>query len=95
MSKVSKNNNLEKLNGPGRGRPKGSKNVATKAMKDCILGAFEKGGGEDWLVQQMIEEPVAFMSLMKSVLPKDINADIKNHISITQIIRRVIDPSND
>jgi hypothetical protein len=53
----------------GQGRPKGSKNKATKALKDMILGALSDVGGQKYLERQAIENPVAFMSLIGKVLP--------------------------
>ena len=60
---------------PGRGRPKGSSNKNTKALKDMILGALDRGGGEDWLLLQMTEEPVAFIGLISKVLPMQVTGE--------------------
>jgi hypothetical protein len=63
----------------GPGRPKGSVNVATRLLKDCILMAGEQAGGKEgmtgYLRQQAIENPVAFMALLGRVLPTQIAAD--------------------
>jgi hypothetical protein len=56
-------------NTSGQGRPKGSKNKATKALKDMILGALSDVGGQQYLARQAEENPVAFMSLIGKVLP--------------------------
>jgi len=70
----------------GRGRPKGSPNKATKALKDMILGALDDAGGQDYLRRQSIENPTAFMTLIGKVLPMSINADVKAEMGVT--IRR-------
>ena len=70
----------------GRGRPKGSPNKATKALKDMILGALDDAGGQDYLRQQSIENPTAFLTLIGKVLPMSINADVKGEMGVT--IRR-------
>jgi hypothetical protein len=51
------------------GRAKGTPNVATKELKDMILGALDNAGGIEYLHTQAILNPVAFMSLVGRVLP--------------------------
>lgn len=70
----------------GKGRIKGVPNKATKALKDMILGALDDAGGQDYLRQQSIENPTAFMTLIGKVLPMSINADVKGEMGVT--IRR-------
>lgn len=57
---------------PGPGRPKGSQNKVTKALKDMILGALDEAheeGGIAYLKQQAKDNPTAFLSLVGRVLP--------------------------
>lgn len=61
---------------PGQGRPKGVTNKVTANVKDCILQAFHKAGGVDYLVEQSQKNPVAFMSLVGKVVPTEIVADV-------------------
>lgn len=53
----------------GKGRPKGSRNKATTALKDMILQALDQKGGVDYLVTQAEENPTAFLTLVGKVLP--------------------------
>ena len=69
----------------GKGRPKGSPNKATKALKDMILGALDDAGGQDYLRRQSIENPTAFMTLIGKVLPTTINADVNGEMKTTVI----------
>lgn len=69
----------------GKGRPKGSQNKATKALKDMILGALDDAGGQDYLRRQSIENPTAFMTLIGKVLPTTINADVHGEMKTTVI----------
>ena len=69
----------------GKGRPKGSQNKATKALKDMILGALDDAGGQDYLRRQSIENPTAFMTLIGKVLPTTINADVNGDLKTTVI----------
>ena len=60
------------------GRPKGAKTKTTTALKDMILGALAKAGGEAYLHQQATKNPTAFLTLVGRVLPlqlKDGGAD--------------------
>lgn len=67
------------LPGPGPGRPKGSQNKTTALLKDAILLAATKAGGDDgiagYLEVQAKANPTAFMSLLGKVLPMQIAGD--------------------
>ena len=58
--------------GPGPGRPKGTKNKLQTDVKNMILTALNKAGGADYLEKQAHENPVAFMTLVGKVLPKQV-----------------------
>jgi len=64
------------------GRGKGTVNKVTKELKDMILGALADVGGQDYLAQQAIENPGAFMSLVGKVLPKDLNIQADATINV-------------
>ncbi len=56
----------------GKGRKKGVPNKVTKAVKEMILAALDKAGGEDYLVEQSEKNPTAFLTLVGKVLPLDV-----------------------
>lgn len=56
----------------GKGRPKGSQNKATAAIKDMILQALDKKGGVEYLASQADQNPVAFMGLLGKVMPMQV-----------------------
>ncbi len=61
-----------------KGRPKGSRNKTTTALKDIILQALANAGGVAYLEKQAEDNPNAFMALVGRVLPlqvKDGGAD--------------------
>ena len=73
---------MGKKPGPPKGTPKvpnsggsrkGKPNLMTKALKDMILGALNRAGGEDWLLEQAQVNPAAFMTLIGKILPSDVN----------------------
>jgi len=68
---------------PGPGRPKGIPNRTTTALKDMILNALDKSGGESYLVQQAAMNPVAFMSLIGKVLPMQVTGENGGAITVT------------
>jgi len=47
----------------------------TKELKEMILGALDKSGGEDYLVEQAKENPNAFLTLVGKVLPLTVRGD--------------------
>lgn len=59
----------------GKGRQKGVPNKMTKALKEMILGALERAGGEDYLLEQAQTNPSAFMTLVGKVLPTTLAGD--------------------
>jgi hypothetical protein len=67
------------------GRPKGSLNKNTKALKDMILAALSKLGGEDYLVALGRENSSAFTSLVGKVLPTTLAASDSDGGASTQI----------
>lgn len=56
----------------GRGRPLGALNKHTGAVKEMILAALDKVGGADYLAEQAVKQPVAFMTLVGKVLPMQV-----------------------
>lgn len=61
------------VSGNPSGKPKGAANHLTRDLKDMILGALQDGGGQDWLRQQMTENPVAFMTLVGKIVPTEMH----------------------
>lgn len=56
----------------GKGRPKGSVNKTTGAVKEMILAALDRAGGAEYLLTQSRENPTAFMTLVGKVLPMQV-----------------------
>ena len=59
----------------GKGRPKGSSNKNTAALKDMILGALAQAGGQDYLARQSEANPGPFLALVGKVLPLQLTGD--------------------
>lgn len=56
----------------GKGRVKGVPNKITGDLKEMILGALSDAGGRQYLQQQAIKNPAAFLSLIGRVLPMQV-----------------------
>ena len=61
----------------GKGRKKGVPNKTTKAVKEMILAALSELGGEEYLIAQGKENPVAFMTLLGRIIPSEVKMDTK------------------
>jgi hypothetical protein len=51
------------------GRAKGTPNKVNAAVKEAIVGAFNKVGGESYLVKVAESDPRAFCALLGKVMP--------------------------
>lgn len=51
------------------GRPAGSKNKLNVALRELVLGALERAGGEDYLLKVAQTNPTAFLALVGKCLP--------------------------
>src|SRR5262249_24091326 len=67
------------VSGNPAGKPKGTLNKTTVALKQAILGALEAAGGDEgsvgYLKRLAIENSSAFASLLGKVLPTTLAAD--------------------
>ncbi len=59
----------------GGGSRKGVPNKLTKDIKAMILGALDKAGGEQYLLERSADQPVAFMTLVGKVLPLQLTGE--------------------
>jgi hypothetical protein len=57
----------------GGGSRAGVPNRFTKTLKDMILGALDKAGGEEYLVAQAHKNPGPFMSMLSKVMPLQVS----------------------
>ena len=67
------------------GRAKGTPNVATKELKQMILNALDRSGGEDYLMKQAEDNPNAFLTLIGKVLPTTLAGDPSAPLTIEGI----------
>jgi hypothetical protein len=74
--------------GPGPGRPKGSTNRVSKAIKEMVIGALNEAGGQAYLAQQAKANPVAFMTLIGKVMPLQVTGEDGGAIMIVTGVDR-------
>lgn len=74
------------LTNAGKGRRKGSVNKSTALLKDAILIAATRAGGEGglegYLTTQAEEEPKAFLALLGKVLPMQVTGEAGGPLQI-------------
>lgn len=75
------------------GRKKGSKNKITRDLKEMVLGALDKAGGQEYLVAQAEKNPTAFLTLIGKILPMQIGGDAGNPIKheLSEVSLRALD----
>jgi hypothetical protein len=54
------------------GRKPGGQNLITRQLKDLILGALDKVGGQAYLERQAEANPVAFLTLLGKIIPTQV-----------------------
>lgn len=85
---------------PGPGRPKGVPNKSTQLLKDAILLAAQRAGGDgeegiaSYLQVQARENPGPFMALLGKVLPMTVAGDKDNPLSLVTRIELVAPRGN-
>lgn len=68
----------------GKGRPKGSKNVVKKGIRDALEEALNHGEGEvAYFVMMKEEHPVPFLNVVAKLLPMQVNMEAKVDNSVT------------
>jgi hypothetical protein len=81
----------------GKGRPKGSPNKLTKALKEMILLALDEAhpeGAVEYLKQQAQTNPNAFLTLVGKVLPMTVAGDPENPVGVAIVERRIVRPAD-
>jgi len=82
----------------GAGRPPGSLNKTTLKLREAILSALDKVGGDEYLAKLAIENSSAFASLLGKVLPTTLTSESDGgnaQIVFTRVIVRPGDPPKD
>ena len=80
-----KGNQPENLTRRGRGRPKGSKNKNSVAIKQALSDSFEELGGKAWLLDLARTEPKTYAQLIDKVIPAELHATHQGDVSLTVI----------
>jgi hypothetical protein len=57
---------------PGSGRAKGTPNKFTRDVKEALLNAFNRAGGEDYLLKLARRERRTFAALLGKLLPTQV-----------------------
>ena len=74
----------------GKGRPKGSQNKTTAAVKEALALAFDGIGGVKRLTTWAQQNETEFYKLWVKMLPQDVNANVA--ATIRTVERRIVDP---
>ena len=74
------------------GNPSGRKgpNKITRALKEIVLGALDRLGGEEYLVRVAKHDPAVFCALLQKIIPADMTAVIESKsVDLTDNTRRI------
>lgn len=75
------------VNNP-KGRPKGSVNKQTAAVKQCLINAFEHIGGWQNLAKWAEENQTEFYKLWAKIMPTEVTGEDGGDIIVT--VRKVV-----
>src|SRR6516164_11493965 len=97
LSKTAKPNKKTENNlqgRPGPGRPPGSQNKITVALKEAIIAAGEAAGGAEgltgYLTRLAVENSSAYAGLLAKILPQTLAASDSNGGKVQITFRRII-----
>ena len=65
------------------GRKKGVPSKQTAAVKEALLNAFEKAGGELYLAKIAKSDPKTFCMLVAKLIPTEVSASIDGELKAT------------
>ena len=68
--------------GNPNGRAKGSTNKFTN-LKTSFLNVYNRLGGDDALLEYAKEHPTEYYRMLHTMLPKEIQAEVRNDIMLT------------
>ena len=68
-----------------KGRPKGAVSVMSHDLRAMVLKALTMVGGVEFLAQQAERNPVAILSLLARLIPREIVADVTHHQSAEDV----------
>jgi hypothetical protein len=76
------------------GRPKGAKNKLPQKLKEALMRAFERAGGETYLHQVALDDPKTFCALLGKILPAELKLEGAGPQGehLHKIERTVVDP---
>ena len=78
------------------GRQAGTPNKLSADVRVMVLAALNRAGGEDYLVQQAIANPAAFLTLIGKVLPTRLSGDPDNPVrAVARIEYVIVDPAKE
>lgn len=69
------------------GKPKGP-NKQSKIIKEMIMAALDRVGGDEYLAKQAIETPAAFLALVGKVMPLQVEGEDGGPVMIITGVRR-------
>lgn len=78
----------------GMGRPMGSKNKSTTAVKTLLLAVNDKLGGEAAMLQWAQENPTEFYKLLGRLIPQEVDHSGTIEHEIKQIERTIRRPED-
>ena len=72
------------------GRPKGAKNKFTN-LKNSFINVYQDLGGDAALLEYAREHPTEYYRMLHTMLPKEIQAEVRNDIMLTWGVRPSIE----
>lgn len=69
----------------GAGRKAGVPNYINRNLKEMILNALDKAGGEEYLLTQALKNPNAYLSLISRILPNEMKGTIEGAITVNVV----------
>ncbi len=94
-TEIKQSNGKHMIQGPGPGRPKGSKNTVNKQVLQDVFTTYQELGGVEYLKELALQHPRLFVTMLTKLIPSKTENEHEGNITIDSLINAAWDGYED